>query len=126
MKVTPTPLGGVLMIEPRVFEDGRGWFFESFNARTFADSVGVTADFVQDNHSASLKNVIRGLHYQVRRPQAKLVRVLAGEIFDVAVDLRRSSPTFGKWVGTVMSAAGREQIWIPVGFAHGFAALSAR
>lgn len=114
------------MIEPRVFEDARGTFFESYNQRTFAATLGIDAHFVQDNHSTSIHNVVRGLHYQLRYPQGKLVRVVAGEIFDVAVDLRRSSPTFGRWVGAVMSADNRRQMWIPTGFAHGFAVLSNR
>jgi dTDP-4-dehydrorhamnose 3,5-epimerase len=126
MQITPTAIPDVVMIEPRVFADDRGWFFESYNARDLASAIGLTSQFVQDNHSASLRNVIRGLHYQVRQPQGKLVRVVAGEIFDVAVDLRRSSPTFGKWVGAVMSADNKIQMWIPAGFAHGFATLSER
>lgn len=126
MQITPTAIPDVVTIEPRVFTDDRGWFFESYNARDLARAIGVTAQFVQDNHSASLQNVVRGLHYQVRQPQGKLVRVVAGEIFDVAVDLRRRSPTFGQWVGAVMSADNRIQMWIPPGFAHGFATLSNR
>lgn len=126
MKITPTAIPEVVLIEPRVFEDDRGLFFESFNAKHFAASLGQTADFVQDNHSVSLQNVVRGLHYQIRQSQGKLVRVVAGEIFDVAVDLRRRSPTFGQWVGAAMSAANRLQMWIPPGFAHGFVALSAQ
>lgn len=123
MKATPTAIPDVLMLEPRVFEDDRGAFFESYNAREFA-RLGIDAVFVQDNHSTSAKNVLRGLHYQIRQPQGKLVRVIAGEIFDVAVDLRRHSPTFGRWVGAAMSAANRVQMWIPPGFAHGFLTLS--
>lgn len=126
MKITPTAIPDVVMIEPRVFADDRGLFFESFNARAFAKAVGREVTFVQDNHSVSERNVVRGLHYQLRHPQGKLVRVVAGEIFDVVVDVRKSSPTFGRWVGTVMNADTKAQIWIPVGFAHGFAALSDR
>ncbi len=126
MKITPTAIPDVVLIEPRVFEDDRGLFFESFSAKQFAASLGRPADFVQDNHSVSLQNVVRGLHYQIRQPQGKLVRVVAGEIFDVAVDLRKSSPTFGRWVGALMSAANRLQMWIPPGFAHGFVAVSAQ
>lgn len=124
MNVTPLELPDVLVLEPRVFEDDRGFFFESFNARTFAEATGVDAEFVQDNHSRSSKGVLRGLHYQVPpRPQAKLVRVTKGSVFDVAVDIRRSSPTFGRWVGAELSATNHLQLWIPVGFAHGFVAL---
>ncbi len=126
MKITPTAIPDVVMIEPRVFADDRGLFFESFNARAFAAAVGREVTFVQDNHSISERNVVRGLHYQLRHPQGKLVRVISGEIFDVVVDVRKSSPTFGRWVGTVMSAAAKTQIWIPEGFAHGFAAVSER
>ena len=111
---------GVVIIEPQVFGDDRGFFFESFNARRFSELTGVTATFVQDNHSRSLKNVLRGLHYQIRQPQGKLVRVIAGEVLDVAVDLRRSSPQFGRWQSVVLSAANKRQAWIPAGFAHGF------
>jgi len=124
MKITPTAIPDVVMIEPRVFADDRGWFFESYNERAFATALGMSAHFVQDNHSRSHQNVVRGLHYQIRQPQGKLVRVLSGEIFDVAVDLRRSSPTFGRWVGALISAASRQQLWIPPGFAHGFSAQS--
>jgi len=123
MKVTPTRLPEVLLIEPKVFGDERGFFFESWNERAFA-GAGIHARFVQDNHSRSVKNVVRGLHYQIRQPQGKLVRVLAGEVFDVAVDIRRSSPNFGKWAGVHLSAEGKSMVWIPVGFAHGFAVLS--
>lgn len=126
MTIAPTALPDVVLISPRVFEDDRGAFFEGFNESAFTKALGVRANFVQDNHSTSLKNVVRGLHYQRRHAQGKLVRVVAGEIFDVAVDVRRSSPTFGKWVGAVMSAENRLQMWIPVGFAHGFLALSDR
>jgi dTDP-4-dehydrorhamnose 3,5-epimerase len=123
MKVTPTRLPEVLLIEPKVFGDDRGFFFESWNERVFAD-IGIRARFVQDNHSRSARNVIRGLHYQVEQPQGKLVRVVAGEVFDVAVDIRRSSPNFGRWVGVTLSAERKSTAWIPPGFAHGFAVLS--
>ncbi len=125
MQVIPTSLDGVLLIEPKVFGDARGFFFESFNARSFAELTGVSAAFVQDNHSRSAKGVLRGLHYQIRQPQGKLVRVVAGEVFDVAVDLRRASPTFGKWTGNHLSAENKRHLWIPAGFAHGFFVLSA-
>lgn len=124
MNVIPTALHEVLIIEPKVFGDDRGFFFESFNKRIFAEMTGITEDFVQDNHSRSAKNVLRGLHYQIRQPQGKLVRVVAGEVFDVAVDLRRRSPTFGKWVGDYLSADNKRQLWVPEGFAHGFLVLS--
>jgi dTDP-4-dehydrorhamnose 3,5-epimerase len=124
MQTIATPLGGVLIIEPKVFGDARGFFFESFNARRFEDMTGVRTNFVQDNHSRSAKGVLRGLHYQIRQPQGKLVRVIAGEVFDVAVDLRKSSPTFGKWYGHRLSAENKLQLWIPAGFAHGFVVLS--
>ena len=120
MKVIATALPDVKFIEPRVFEDPRGFFYESFNARNFAEHVDPAVQFVQDNHSRSVKGVLRGLHYQIQHPQGKLVRVVAGEVFDVAVDIRRSSPTFGKWVGVVLSAANKRQLWVPPGFAHGF------
>ncbi|HUL90811.1 MAG TPA: dTDP-4-dehydrorhamnose 3,5-epimerase [Burkholderiales bacterium] len=123
MKVTPTRLPEVLLIEPKVFGDARGFFFESWNEREF-ERAGIRARFVQDNHSRSEKGVLRGLHYQVRQPQGKLIRVTEGEIFDVAVDIRRSSPTFGKWQGFRLSAESRSMLWIPVGFAHGFCVLS--
>jgi dTDP-4-dehydrorhamnose 3,5-epimerase len=119
MKVTPTRIPEILMIEPQVFGDERGFFFESFNADRFAGLTDVKVRFVQDNHSRSGKNVVRGLHYQVVRPQGKLVRVVAGAIFEVAVDLRKSSPFFGRWVGVELSAENRRQLWIPPGFAHG-------
>jgi dTDP-4-dehydrorhamnose 3,5-epimerase len=119
MNVIATPLSGVLIIEPKMFEDARGWFCESYNERRFAESV-CDVRFVQDNQSKSGAGVLRGLHYQVVRPQGKLVQVLAGEIFDVAVDLRKSSPTFGRWTGVTLSATNRCQMWIPAGFAHGF------
>lgn len=124
MKITPSAIPDVVLIEPRVFADDRGWFFESFNQQVFARSLGLEARFVQDNQSDSRKGVVRGLHYQIQRPQGKLVRVAVGEIFDVAVDLRRSSATFGLWVGALMTAENRLQMWIPAGFAHGFATLS--
>ena len=124
MKATPTAIPDVLLIEPKVFGDARGFFYESWNQRVFDGLVGREVKFVQDNHSMSARNVLRGLHYQVERPQGKLVRVTAGEVFDVAVDLRRSSPTFGRWVGERLSAANRRMLWIPEGFAHGFVVLS--
>jgi dTDP-4-dehydrorhamnose 3,5-epimerase len=124
MKVTPTELPEVLVLEPRVFSDARGFFVESYNRRTLAEAAGITKDFVQDNHSRSTRGVLRGLHYQVRQPQDKLVRVLAGRIFDVAVDLRRGSPRFGRWVGVELSADNFRQLWVPVGFGHGFLVLS--
>lgn len=124
MRVIPTALPDVLVIEPRVFGDERGFFFESYNRRAFAEATGVDAEFVQDNHSRSVKDVLRGLHYQIRQPQGKLVRVVAGEVFDVAVDLRRSSPHFGKWTGVRLSAENRRMVWVPPGFAHGFLVLS--
>jgi dTDP-4-dehydrorhamnose 3,5-epimerase len=119
MKVVPTAIPDVLLLEPKVFGDERGFFLESWNKRTFAE-LKITADFVQDNHSKSQKNVLRGLHYQIEHAQGKLVRVTAGEVYDVAVDLRRSSPTFGQWVGFTLSAADKRMAWIPPGFAHGF------
>ncbi len=124
MKVSPTAIPDVLVIEPRVFGDDRGFFYESFNARKFKELTGLEPNFVQDNHSRSAKNVLRGLHYQIEQPQGKLVRVVAGEVFDVAVDIRTGSPTFGQWVGQNLSAENKQQIWIPVGFAHGFLVLS--
>jgi len=124
MKVTPTAIPDVVLIEPKVFGDPRGFFMESYNRRDFARATGIDVDFVQDNHSRSAKNVLRGLHYQVRQPQGKLVRVSAGEVYDVAVDLRRSSPTFGKWAGFTLSAESKRMAWIPAGFAHGFFVLS--
>ena len=126
MKAIPTAVPEVLVIEPKVFGDARGAFFESWNARSFSELVGREVSFVQDNHSSSVRNVLRGLHYQIRQPQGKLVRVIAGEVFDVAVDLRRSSPTFGRWVGERLSAANRRMMWVPEGFAHGFVVLSER
>lgn len=122
--VTPTAIPDVLVLEPKVFSDDRGYFFESYNARDFREATGLQVEFVQDNHSMSEKDVLRGLHYQIRHPQGKLLRVLRGSVFDVAVDLRRSSPTFGRWVGELLSESNRRQLWIPPGFAHGFLALS--
>jgi dTDP-4-dehydrorhamnose 3,5-epimerase len=122
--VTPTAIPDVLILEPKVFSDDRGYFFESFNARDFRDATGLEVEFVQDNHSMSEKGVLRGLHYQIQHPQGKLLRALRGSVFDVAVDLRKSSPTFGRWVGALLSAENRKQLWIPPGFAHGFLALS--
>ena len=122
--VTATAIADVLILEPKVFGDARGFFFESFNARDFAQVTGLNVDFVQDNHSKSAKGVLRGLHYQIQHPQGKLVRVVQGEVFDVAVDLRQSSPTFGQWVGVHLSADNHRQLWVPPGFAHGFVVLS--
>lgn len=124
MKVTPTTLPGLLILEPKVFGDSRGFFMESFNARTFRELTGLDVDFVQDNHSRSGKGVLRGLHYQIQQAQGKLVRVVRGSVFDVAVDLRRSSPTFGKWEGVELSEENQRQLWIPPGFAHGFLVTS--
>ncbi|MBV6320307.1 dTDP-4-dehydrorhamnose 3,5-epimerase [Duganella violaceipulchra] len=124
MKVITTPLEGLLVLEPRVFGDDRGFFFESFNARRFAELTGVTLPFVQDNHSRSAKGVLRGLHYQIAQAQGKLVRATAGSVFDVAVDLRKSSATFGQWYGIELSAENKKQMWIPPGFAHGFVVTS--
>ena len=123
MNVTPTALPEVLVISPRVFGDDRGFFFESWNARTFA-AAGVDATFVQDNHSRSSRGVLRGLHYQIEHAQGKLVRAVTGEVFDVVVDLRRSSPNFGRWVGVTLSADNNKMMWIPAGFAHGFLTMS--
>lgn len=126
MKATPLAIPDVLLIEPRVFGDDRGFFYESFNQRAFAEATGVELAFVQDNHSKSARNVLRGLHYQLApKEQGKLVRVIAGEVFDVAVDIRGDSPTFGRWVGERLSAENCRQLWIPPGFAHGFLVLSA-
>ena len=122
--VTPTVLPEVLILQPQVFGDERGFFFESFNARDFAKATGLDVQFVQDNHSKSAHGVLRGLHYQIEQAQGKLVRVVQGEVFDVAVDMRRSSPTFGQWVGVQLSADNHSQLWIPPGFAHGFVVLS--
>jgi dTDP-4-dehydrorhamnose 3,5-epimerase len=124
MKVTQLAIPDLLLLEPQLFGDERGFFFESFNQRQFENAVGKVVHFVQDNHSRSTKNVLRGLHYQIQQPQAKLVRVIQGEVFDVAVDIRRTSPTFGKWVGEILSAENKRQLWIPEGFAHGFITLS--
>jgi dTDP-4-dehydrorhamnose 3,5-epimerase len=124
MKISPSGIPDVLVIEPAVFTDERGFFFESFNERRFAELTGLRPQFVQDNHSRSLRNVVRGLHYQVGCAQGKLVRVIAGTVFDVVVDLRRESPTFGRWHGIELSADNRLQLWIPPGFAHGFLAVS--
>ncbi len=126
MKVIHTEIPEVLIIEPQVFGDSRGFFYESFNANKFKVLTGLDVTLVQDNHSGSQKNVLRGLHYQIKQPQGKLVRVCAGEVFDVAVDLRKSSPTFGKWVGANLSAENNRQMWVPEGFAHGFVVLSER
>ncbi len=121
---TPTAIPDVLVLEPKVFGDARGFFFESFNARDFTRATGLQTEFVQDNHSKSARGVLRGLHYQIQHPQGKLVRVVEGEVFDVAVDLRRSSPSFGRWVGERLSADNHKQLWVPAGFAHGFVVLS--
>ncbi|MBM3351509.1 MAG: dTDP-4-dehydrorhamnose 3,5-epimerase [Betaproteobacteria bacterium] len=123
MQVIQTAIPEVLILEPKVFGDDRGFFFESFNQQTFENLTGVTANFVQDNHSKSAVNVLRGLHYQIQQPQGKLVRVVTGEVFDVAVDLRRKSSTFGQWIGVVLSADNKRQLWVPPGFAHGFLVL---
>jgi dTDP-4-dehydrorhamnose 3,5-epimerase len=124
MKVIPTDIPDVLIIEPQVYGDDRGFFLESFNEKTFREKTGVNPTFVQDNHSMSLKNVLRGLHYQIQNPQGKLVRVVVGSVFDVAVDARQSSPTFGQWVGCILSAENKRIFWVPEGFAHGFLVLS--
>jgi dTDP-4-dehydrorhamnose 3,5-epimerase len=124
MKVTPTTVPDVLQIEPEVYGDDRGFFFESFNQKAFNEATGLDLSFVQDNHSRSAKGVLRGLHYQLQQQQGKLVRVTSGAVYDVAVDLRKQSPTFGKWVGVELSAENRRQLWIPCGFAHGFFVLS--
>ena len=124
MKARPTSIADVLLIEPRVFGDARGFFYESFNARDFAASTGLDVNFVQDNHSKSARGVLRGLHYQVQKPQGKLVRVVAGAVFDVVVDIRPQSHTFGQWVGEHLSASNQRQLWIPPGLAHGFLVLS--
>ncbi len=122
--VTPTAMADVLILEPKVFGDARGFFYESFNARDFAHATGLSVEFVQDNHSKSAQGVLRGLHYQIQHPQGKLVRVVQGEVFDVAVDLRKRSATFGQWVGVHLSADNHRQLWVPPGFAHGFVVLS--
>ena len=124
MKAAPLAIPDVVLIEPKVFGDERGFFFESFNQAQFEAAVGKPVQFVQDNHSRSVKNVLRGLHYQIQQPQGKLVRVVHGEVFDVAVDLRKSSKTFGQWVGEILSADNKRQLWVPEGFAHGFVVLS--
>ena len=124
MKVTPTALPEVLIIEPKVFGDQRGFFFESFNQKAFNDATGLDAKFVQDNHSRSTKGVLRGLHYQIQQPQGKLVRVVRGSVFDVAVDIRKSSAHFGRWVGVELSEENHRQLWVPPGFAHGFLVTS--
>lgn len=124
MNVIPTAIDGVVIIEPKVFGDSRGFFFESFNQRAFEAATGVSLPFVQDNHSRSAKGVLRGLHYQVEQPQGKLVRVVAGAVFDVAVDIRPGSPSYGKWVGVELTADNKRQMWVPPGLAHGFLVLS--
>ena len=124
MKVIRSTLPDVLILEPKVYGDERGFFFESYNEKVLAEVAGITAHFVQDNHSRSAKNVLRGLHYQIKQPQGKLVRVIAGEVFDVAVDIRKNSPTFGKWAGFNLSADNKRMAWVPPGFAHGFLVLS--
>lgn len=124
MDVIQTTIPDVLIIEPKVFGDERGFFMESFNENTFREKTGVKAQFVQDNHSRSGKNVLRGLHYQIKQAQGKLVRVVSGEVYDVAVDIRQSSPTFGQWTGCILSETNKQQLWVPPGFAHGFVVLS--
>jgi dTDP-4-dehydrorhamnose 3,5-epimerase len=124
VKVFPTEIPDVLMLEPKVHQDERGFFLECYNRRTFNELTGIKVEFVQDNESFSVRNVLRGLHYQIRHPQGKLIQVMAGEVFDVAVDLRRSSSTFGKWVGVTISGGTHRMLWIPPGFAHGFIVLS--
>lgn len=124
MKVIQTDIPAVLILEPKVFGDERGFFMESFNQKVWEESTGLKTTFVQDNHSRSTRGVLRGLHYQIKQPQGKLVRVAQGEVFDVAVDLRCSSPTFGKWIGVILSAENKRQFWVPEGFAHGFLVLS--
>lgn len=124
MKITPTAIPDVLIIEPKVFGDERGFFLESFNQRAFNQATGLDVQFVQDNHSRSARGVLRGLHYQVQQPQGKLVRVVRGAVFDVAVDIREGSPTWGQWVGTELSEGNQRQLWVPPGFAHGFLVTS--
>ena len=124
MKIIPTPIPDLLIVEPKVFGDDRGFFFESFNEKIWVEETGITCRFVQDNHSKSGANVLRGLHYQVIKPQGKLVRVVSGEVYDVAVDIRKGSPTFGRWEGCYLSAANKRQFWVPPGFAHGFLVVS--
>ena len=124
MRAIQTAIADVLLLEPKVFGDDRGFFYESFNAKTFKEATGVDVQFVQDNHSKSARNVLRGLHYQVEQPQGKLVRVVQSEVFDITVDIRKGSPTFGQWVGEILSAENKRQLWIPPGLAHGFVVLS--
>ncbi|KAF1046221.1 dTDP-4-dehydrorhamnose 3,5-epimerase [Xylophilus sp.] len=124
MKIVPTAIPEVVIVEPKVFGDARGFFFESFNQKAFDEATGTSYQFVQDNHSRSARGVLRGLHYQIQQPQGKLVRVARGAVFDVAVDIRRSSPTFGRWVGVELSEDNQRQLWVPPGFAHGFLVLS--
>jgi len=124
LNIVKLDLPGLLVIEPKVFGDDRGFFYESYNERAFGEAIGPGFRFVQDNHSRSARNVLRGLHYQIQQPQGKLVRVTAGEIYDVAVDIRRSSPTFGKWIAAVLSASNKKMCWVPPGFAHGFLVVS--
>jgi dTDP-4-dehydrorhamnose 3,5-epimerase len=124
MQLVSTTIPDVMILEPRVFGDDRGFFFESFNERTFRDLTGLNIQFVQHNHSRSARGVLRGLHYQIQQPQGKLVRVIAGEVYDVAVDIRRSSPSFGQWFGALLSADNKRQMWVPAGFAHGFCVTS--
>jgi dTDP-4-dehydrorhamnose 3,5-epimerase len=124
MKVWPSDIPEVLLLEPRVHQDERGFFLESYNRRTFEQATGISVEFVQDNQSFSVRNVLRGLHYQILQPQGKLIQVMAGEIYDVAVDLRRSSPTFGKWIGVTLAGGSHRMLWIPQGFAHGYIVLS--
>lgn len=119
MKIISTPIPDIRLIQPKIFEDDRGFFLESYQKRQYAEA-GIDADFVQDNHSKSYHGILRGLHYQIKKPQGKLMRVIAGEIYDIAVDIRRSSPTFGKWFGTYLSSENKQMLWVPVGFAHGF------
>ncbi len=124
MRAIPTAIPDVIVLEPKIFGDDRGFFFESFNQRGFQEAIGLDIQFVQDNHSMSMQNVLRGLHYQVQHPQGKLVRVTQGEVFDVAVDIRKGSKTYGQWVGEMLSAENKKQLWIPPGFAHGFLTMS--
>jgi len=124
MKIQRLAIPDVVVIEPQVFGDDRGFFFESFNHKRFEEALDLSVSFVQDNHSRSVRGVLRGIHYQIQNPQGKLVRVVSGEVFDVAVDLRRSSPTFGKWVGEILSEQNKKQLWVPAGFGHGFVVLS--
>jgi dTDP-4-dehydrorhamnose 3,5-epimerase len=124
MKVWPSDIPEVLLLEPRVHQDERGFFLESYNRRTFEQATGISVEFVQDNQSFSVRNVLRGLHYQILQPQGKLIQVMAGEIYDVAVDLRRSSPSFGKWIGVTLAGGSHRMLWIPQGFAHGYIVLS--